>query len=271
MTSASNGLGTGPCSSASSTAPQPPQPSSTPDRSRTSQTPGGEPGPDLRDDTPTTSNEYSPNRAALDPVRATGGCLLGAPWIVRLAQTGDPAAIRIVVDEQRRHATHLAYKYFARGLDRADLEQEALVGVVKALRDYRSGGGASWPVFAHLCMERQVQTAVVTQQRGKHRVLTEAERIDAPPTDTALDDSTDLYPDSRPGPHQVVASREALHRLVEFLTGGLSGMERVCLVLVMGGASYHQIQERTGLTFKAIDNAVQRARRKTQAFIEETA
>lgn len=268
MTSASNGLGTGPCSSASSTAPQPPQPSSTPDRSRTSQTPGGEPGPDLRDDTPTTSNEYSPNGSPASPSTLTP---LGAPWIVRLAQTGDPAAIRIVVDEQRRHATHLAYKYFARGLDRADLEQEALVGVVKALRDYRSGGGASWPVFAHLCMERQVQTAVVTQQRGKHRVLTEAERIDAPPTDTALDDSTDLYPDSRPGPHQVVASREALHRLVEFLTGGLSGMERVCLVLVMGGASYHQIQERTGLTFKAIDNAVQRARRKTQAFIEETA
>lgn len=149
----------------------------------------------------------------------------------------------------------IASRYFLAGGEREDLVQEGLVGLTKAIRDYQPELG-SFPTFAHLCIERQIITAVKTGDRAKHRPLTGALR-EALSDDGSVLPILELVIDPLTDTPTLAEQRAELARLAEAMRT-LSPLERRSILGVANGLSYAQI----GGNPKSIDNAVQRARLK---------
>ena len=161
-------------------------------------------------------------------------------------------------------------RYFAPGLDREDLLQEARIGAWKGLRDFNPSRG-SLSSFVWLAIERNVQTAVKTSTRGKHGPLNDAVSLATPigadDTDGTL---ADVLP-SRVSVDELVAQREELRGGLTDL-GHLTDLERVAVVGHAVGCSYDEIAEAATRTVrrdrpvsrKNVDNALQRGRRSLE-------
>jgi RNA polymerase sporulation-specific sigma factor len=186
-------------------------------------------------------------------------------YLLALAKQGSRDAYDRLVRRYYSFVRLKASSYFLIGGDSDDLVQEGLVGLYKAIRDYRSDRESSFRNFAELCITRQIITAVKTATRNKHTPLngyvsfssTAAGSIDAEPT---LDEML-------PGPlifdpvNQVISSEE-LRALVACLSTVLSELESRVLSLYLDGHSYTGIGEQLGCDCKTVDNALQRVKRK---------
>jgi len=167
-----------------------------------------------------------------------------------------------------------ASSYFLVGGDWDDLVQEGLVGLYKAVRDYRTDRESSFRNFAELCITRQIITAVKTSTRNKHAPLNEY--VSFAQTPAAAGDGEQTLEDVLPGPsvHDpaiVVISSEELHSLVGCLTSALSELESSVLSLYLDGRSYEEIAGRLDCDTKTVDNALQRVKRKVAAHLESRA
>ena len=158
-----------------------------------------------------------------------------------------------------------ASSYFLVGGDWDDLVQEGLVGLYKAVRDYRTDRESSFRNFAELCITRQIITAVKTSTRNKHAPLNEY--VSFAQTPAAAGDGEQTLDEILPGPSvndpaiQVISSEE-LRSLVACLSTVLSELESHVLSLYLDGHSYTAIGERLGCDCKTVDNALQRVKRK---------
>jgi RNA polymerase sporulation-specific sigma factor len=163
-----------------------------------------------------------------------------------------------------------ASSYFLAGGESEDLIQEGLVGLYKAVRDYRSDRESSFRNFAELCITRQIITAVKTATRNKHTPLNQYVSFSGSPT---AQESEPTLDELLPGPtvhdpvHQVISSEE-LSSLVGCISTALSKLEHSVLTLYLDGDSYDVIAERLGCDTKTVDNALQRVKRKVGAHIE---
>lgn len=146
-------------------------------------------------------------------------------------------------------------RYFAPGMDRDDLLQEARIGLWKASRDFRPDAGSSFPSFAALCIERQVQTAIVTARRNKHRALNNASALDAP---ISNDGEGLTLADILPAP--IRTDRESVPWAA--LRELLGPLERRVLDELASGLSQDALAKRLAVSPKSVDNALQRIRRK---------
>lgn len=165
-----------------------------------------------------------------------------------------------------------ASSYFLAGGDGEDLVQEGMLGLYKAVRDYRDDRLASFRSFAELCITRQIITAIKTATRQKHLPLNGYVSFSQSPND-ASDEGDYSLADVLPGPsshdpvNQVISSEE-----VESLTGclisALSNLEGRVLRLYLQGLSYERIAEHLGCDCKTVDNALQRIKRKVDLHIE---
>jgi RNA polymerase sporulation-specific sigma factor len=185
-------------------------------------------------------------------------------------QRNDDATFATLVDEHRAMARAIAARYYAPGLDRGDLEQEALIGLQKAARDYDGSLGSSFKAFASLCIERHVMTAVKTATRQKHEPLNHGARLEQPLSEDA-DAGTlgDVVADtSAREPAEILITKEELEHLSDIVQERLTELERRCLMMVADGIRYKQIASTLGETEKSVDNALQRARRKLSEPIE---
>jgi RNA polymerase sporulation-specific sigma factor len=167
-----------------------------------------------------------------------------------------------------------ASSYFLVGGDWDDLVQEGLVGLYKAVRDYRTDRESSFRNFAELCITRQIITAVKTSTRNKHAPLNEY--ISFAQTPAAAGDGEQTLEDVLPGPtvHDPaiqVISAEELHSLVGCLTSALSDLESSVLSLYLDGRSYEEIAGRLDCDTKTVDNALQRVKRKVAAHLDSRA
>lgn len=155
---------------------------------------------------------------------------------------------------------HVAGNYFAPGLDRDDLLQEARIGALKGLRDYRQGHGTSLRSFVSHCAERQVKTAT----RAKHRALNTALLLDAPAPGEDGENATwhDALPERGADVVDLLAVRERLHEIATLFREQLTDLELGCLLGQLNGHAYEQIAAELGVTEKVVDNALQRARWK---------
>jgi RNA polymerase sporulation-specific sigma factor len=157
------------------------------------------------------------------------------------------------------------------GGDSDDLIQEGLVGLYKAVRDYRSDRESSFRNFAELCITRQIITAVKTSTRNKHTPLNEYVSFSQTPAASGGDGDPTLD-ELLPGPtahdpvNQVISSEE-LHCLVACLSSVLSELESAVLSLYLDGHSYEAIAERLDCDTKTVDNALQRVKRKVGAHL----
>jgi RNA polymerase sporulation-specific sigma factor len=192
-----------------------------------------------------------------------------------MAQGGDRAAQQMLIERYRRFARAKGRGYFLVGGDSDDIEQEALIGLYKAIRDYQTERQASFRAFAELCITRQIITAIKTATRQKHQPLNQYVSIsgsrssDESTSDRVVEDLLDDSPSSDPADQ--VVSGERLDNLRSAMAEMLSGLEVDVLRLYVEGKSYQEIGDTLGRHVKSIDNALQRIKRKVDAHLADEA
>jgi RNA polymerase sporulation-specific sigma factor len=185
--------------------------------------------------------------------------------LVLKARNGNSVAMDALMRRYTGFVRLKASSYFLAGGDSDDLIQEGLVGLYKAVRDFRTDKETSFRSFAELCVTRQIITAIKTATRFKHAPLNTY--VSFSHTPAGQDDADCTLGDALPGPgvdepSVVVVSSEELQSLVFCLGTGLSRLEADALKLYLEGSSYEEMAERLGCDTKTIDNALQRVKRK---------
>jgi RNA polymerase sporulation-specific sigma factor len=178
-------------------------------------------------------------------------------YLIALAKQGDPTSYDRLVRRYYGFVRLKASSYFLAGGDSDDLIQEGLVGLYKAIRDYRSDRESSFRNFAELCITRQIITAVKTATRNKHTPLNQYVSFSSTPASAS---------DGEPTLDEVISSEE-LRSLVACLSTALSDLESRVLALYLDGYSYEQVGDRIGCDCKTVDNALQRVKRKVGAHL----
>ena len=186
--------------------------------------------------------------------------------LVIRARNGDEKAMDYLIRRYTGFVRLKASSYFLAGGDGEDLVQEGLIGLYKAVRDYRHDKETSFRSFAELCVTRQIITAIKTATRFKHSPLNTYVSFSHTPAGQDNDGECTLG-DALPGSHVndpvvSVISTEELQSLVFCLGSGLSKLEADALKLYLEGASYEDMAEGLGCDTKTIDNALQRVKRK---------
>ena len=194
--------------------------------------------------------------------------------LVAAAQAGDRTAFDLLVDRYRRFVRSRGRGYFLMGGDRDDIEQEALIGFYKSVRDYDPTMAASFRSFAELCVNRQIITAIKTATRKKHVPLNQSISFSATRSDDN-DERTDedflLSIDPHADPLEQLVAREDLQVTHAALAEALSPLEVDVLTRYVNGASYEIIAAELGRQVKAVDNAIQRIKRKLIGHLSEQA
>jgi RNA polymerase sigma-H factor len=186
--------------------------------------------------------------------------------LVLRARNGDLAARDEMIRRYTGFVRMKASSYFLAGGDAEDLLQEGLIGLCKAIRDFRHDKETSFRSFAELCVTRQIITAIKTATRYKHQALNNYVSFSNTPAGQDSDSDCTLG-DALPGSHvdepsvQVISSEE-LKSLVFCLGSGLSKLEADALRMYLEGSSYEDMAEELGCDTKTIDNALQRVKRK---------
>jgi RNA polymerase sporulation-specific sigma factor len=186
--------------------------------------------------------------------------------LVLRARNGDGGALDALIRRYTGFVRLKASSYFLAGGDSEDLVQEGLIGLYKAVRDFRPDKETSFRSFAELCVTRQIITAIKTATRFKHAPLNTYVSFSQTPAGQESDSECTLG-DALPGPNvddpsTCVISTEELQSLVFCLGTGLSKLEADALKLYLEGSSYEQMAELLGCDTKTIDNALQRVKRK---------
>ena len=191
--------------------------------------------------------------------------------LVARARAGDEAALGALLGRYRGLARGKARSYFLTGGDREDVVQEALIGLYKAVRDFDAGQGASFRAFAEVCVTRQVLTAVRAATRHKHGPLNDSVPLAGPDgDDTAV--VVDLLAGAGPrDPADLLVTAERVRALQAHVDRVLSDLETEVLRLHLEGRSYQEIAERLQRQVKAVDNALQRVKRKLEQHLRERA
>ena len=185
--------------------------------------------------------------------------------LVLRARNDDGAALDALIRRYTGFVRLKASSYFLAGGESDDLIQEGLIGLYKAVRDFRPDKETSFRSFAELCITRQIITAIKTATRYKHAPLNTY--VSFSQTPAGQDDGECTLGDALPGPgvHDpavCVISTEELQSLVFCLGTGLSPLEADALKLYLEGNSYDEMADQLGCDTKTIDNALQRVKRK---------
>jgi RNA polymerase sporulation-specific sigma factor len=185
--------------------------------------------------------------------------------LVVRARNGDQVALDNLIRRYTGFVRLKASSYFLAGGESDDLIQEGLIGLYKAVRDFRADKETSFRSFAELCITRQIITAIKTATRFKHAPLNTY--VSFSQTPAGQDDGECTLGDALPGPGVddpaiCVISTEELQSLVFCLGTGLSPLESDALRYYLEGNSYEEMAELLGCDTKTIDNALQRVKRK---------
>ncbi|HEV2753553.1 MAG TPA: RNA polymerase sporulation sigma factor SigH [Solirubrobacteraceae bacterium] len=186
-------------------------------------------------------------------------------YLIALAKHGDATAYDRIVRRYYGFVRLKASSYFLAGGDADDLVQEGLVGLYKAVRDFRPDRESSFRNFAELCITRQIITAVKTATRNKHSPLNQYVSFSATPAGAMESEPTLEEVIAGPAVHDPAnqaISTEELQSLVGCLSTALSELESRTLALYLDGYSYEDVGRRIGCDAKTVDNALQRVKRK---------
>jgi RNA polymerase sporulation-specific sigma factor len=190
--------------------------------------------------------------------------------VVELAQNGSVAASEFILDKYKNFVKAKAHAYFLIGADREDIVQEGMIGLFKAVRDYRSDKQSSFRAFAELCVMRQMITAIKSATRQKHIPLNSYVSLNRPIYDEESDRTLmDVLSEGRvASPEDLLINREDYIQIETHLVEMLSDLEKEVLGLYLQGKSYQEIAQELGRHIKSIDNALQRIKRKLEKHLE---
>ena len=192
--------------------------------------------------------------------------------LVKLAQSDDGEALFFLLEKYKSFVRVKARSYFLVGADHEDIVQEGMIGLYKAIRDYKEDRLASFRAFAELCVKRQIITAIKTATRQKHLPLNSYVSLNKPLYDEESDRTLlDVIEGRLTNPEDLFISQEELDSIQTQMDTLLSDLEQQVLNAFLDGKSYQEIAEALGRHAKSIDNALQRVKRKLYKFLEEKA
>ncbi|MDR7417152.1 MAG: RNA polymerase sporulation sigma factor SigH [Armatimonadota bacterium] len=191
--------------------------------------------------------------------------------LVEAAKRGDDRASEYLINKYRNFVRVKAKAYFLVGADREDIIQEGMIGLYKAIRDFRRDKLSSFRAFAELCITRQIITAIKTATRQKHIPLNSYISLNKPIYD---EDSDRTLLDVISGmkvadPEELVINREASARMRDRIRRNLSELEHRVLTAYLEGKSYQEMAAELRRHVKSIDNALQRVKRKLEKNLEQ--
>ena len=194
--------------------------------------------------------------------------------LVARFQGGDNDSLDVLLQRYRRFTRAKARGYFLIGADSDDIEQEGMIGLFKAVRDFRPDRQASFRAFAELCITRQIITAIKTATRQKHQPLNQYVSISGvrgsdDPGERSVEDLLEDHYIADPA--DTVVSNERMDSMRQSMAMMLSTLEVDVLKLYVEGKSYQEIGEQLGRHVKSIDNALQRIKRKLEMHLADRA
>lgn len=191
--------------------------------------------------------------------------------IVECVREGDSQALEYLINKYRHFVRAKARSYFLIGADREDIIQEGMIGLYKAIRDFRMDKLSSFRAFAELCITRQIITAIKTATRQKHIPLNSYVSLNKPIYDEDSDRTLlDVISGSKiTDPEELVISREEFDDIEGKIGELLSSLEWNVLMSYLEGKSYQEIAEELDRHVKSIDNALQRVKRKLEKYLEK--
>ncbi len=175
--------------------------------------------------------------------------------LIARAKAGDQSAINEIFFNYKALIRAVANKFFLMGGDKDDLLQEGMLGLYFAINDYDESKG-SFPSFVKLCVVRRIIDAVKRDNADKNKPLSAA--LDISLAKNMTDDRTPL---------EILLEKEYSEKINRIIDGKLTPLERRVIRLFIEGYSYEDISEKLQKSRKAVDGAMQRARKKLQQFV----
>jgi len=190
--------------------------------------------------------------------------------IVAQARDGNGEALEYLIHKYRNFVRAKARSYFLIGADREDIIQEGMIGLYKAIRDFRNDKLSSFRAFAELCITRQIITAIKTATRQKHIPLNSYISLNKPIYEEDSDRTLmDVVSTARVSdPEEMVINREEFGDIEEKMGEILSDLEWKVLMSYLDGRSYQEIAIELKRHVKSIDNALQRVKRKLERYLD---
>ncbi|MFC4323856.1 RNA polymerase sporulation sigma factor SigH [Litchfieldia salsa] len=190
--------------------------------------------------------------------------------VVELVHSGESDALDYLINKYKNFVRAKARSYFLIGADREDIVQEGMIGLYKAIRDFKEDKLTSFKAFAELCITRQIITAIKTATRQKHIPLNSYVSLDKPIYDEESDRTLmDVISGAKVlDPEELIINQEKFDDIEIKMAELLSDLERKVLALYLDGRSYQEISEDLNRHVKSIDNALQRVKRKLERYLE---
>jgi len=191
--------------------------------------------------------------------------------IVEFAKGGNEVALEYLINKYKNFVRAKARSYFLIGADREDIIQEGMIGLYKAIRDFRAEKLTSFRAFAELCITRQIITAIKTATRQKHIPLNSYVSLNKPIYDEESDRTLlDILSGTKVSdPEELVISQEEFMAIERKMGEFLSDLEWQVLTFYLEGKSYQEIADELERHVKSIDNALQRVKRKLERYLEK--
>lgn len=191
--------------------------------------------------------------------------------IAVMAKEGNDEALEYLLCKYKNFVKSKAKSYFLIGADKEDIYQEGMIGLFKAIRDFKDDKLASFKVFAELCITRQIITAVKTATRQKHIPLNTYISLNKPIYDEESDRTLlDIISSMKVSdPEELIIDREEMKNIESRIEEVLSNLEMEVLNSYLDGKSYQEIASDLDRQAKSIDNALQRVKRKLEKCLEQ--
>jgi RNA polymerase sporulation-specific sigma factor len=191
--------------------------------------------------------------------------------VVNLAKNGDEIATEYLINKYKNFVRVKAKSYFLVGADREDIIQEGMIGLYKAIRDFKADKLSTFRAFAELCITRQIITAIKTATRQKHIPLNSYISLNKPIYDEDSDRTMlDILSGTKvTDPEEVFINHELSDDLREKIKKNLSELEEQVLHSYLDGKSYQEMARDLKRHVKSIDNALQRVKRKIEKTLGE--
>ncbi|MBO5353970.1 MAG: RNA polymerase sporulation sigma factor SigH [Lachnospiraceae bacterium] len=186
--------------------------------------------------------------------------------LVEYVAAGDSEAMEFLMNKYKNLVRSRARTLFLVGADKEDLIQEGMIGLYKAIRDFNQEKKVSFQNFAELCINRQMYSAIKGSNTKKNQPLNNYISIDGISSKEGQETPEkwlfEEISEKNKNPEQLVLDKEAAYVLEYTLVRQLSELERKVLFYYMKDYNYSQIAATLGKESKAVDNALQRIKKK---------
>ena len=193
--------------------------------------------------------------------------------VVNEAKKGNSRAQEYLISKYENFVKAKAKSYFLIGADKEDIYQEGMIGLYKAIRDFKADRLTSFKAFAEICVTRQIITAIKTATRQKHIPLNTYISLNKPIYEEESDRTLiDVLSELKiTNPEELIIGKEQLKHIEGEMEKVLSDLEMEVLQSYLDGKSYQEIACDLDRQAKSIDNALQRVKRKLEKclYIEE--